>query len=122
MSIRTTLSLFSNLLQLRQSCHSIARQVINNMADIKVQIEFTKMKLELKRLLLSTIAILEEVQEQYPTTWDPLKEMMMTAAESGNLGERIQCLAMQSLASLAALGATSADVNNIQFAFLQWRN
>ena len=45
----------------------------------------------------------------------------MTAAESGDLGERIQCLAMQSLASLAALGATSADVfrmKNIQFAFL----
>ena len=60
MSNRTTLSLFSNLLQLRQSCHSIARQVINNMADRQVQIELTKMKLELKRLLLSTIAILEE--------------------------------------------------------------
>ena len=62
------------------------------MADRQVQIEFTKMKLELKRLVLSTIAILEEVQDQNPTTWDQLEEMMMTAGESGDLGERLQSL------------------------------
>ena len=40
---------------------------------------------------------------------------MMTAAESGDLGERLQGLAMSLMSSFAALGA---DVNNIQFAFL----
>ena len=85
------------------------------MADRQVQIEFTKMKLELKRLVLSSIAILEEVQDQNPTTWDQLEEMMMTAAESGDLGERLQSLVMSLMSSFAALGA---DVNNIQFAFL----
>ena len=41
--------------------------------------------------------------------------MMVTAAESGDLGERLQGLAMSLMSSFAALGA---DVNNIQFAFL----
>ena len=85
------------------------------MADRQVQIEFTKMKLELKRLVLSSIAILEEVQDQNPTTWDQLEEMMVTASESGDLGERLQSLVMSLMSSFAALGA---DVNNIQFAFL----
>ena len=85
------------------------------MADRQVQIEFANIKLELKRLLLSSIAILEEVQDQNPTTWDQLKEMMMTAAESGDLDERIQSLVMSLMSSFAALGA---DVNNIQFTFL----
>ena len=85
------------------------------MADRQVQIEFTKMKLELKRLLLSSIAILEEVQDQNPTTWDQLKEMNVIAAESGDLSERLQSLGMSLMSSFTALGA---DVNNIQFAFL----
>ena len=79
------------------------------MADRQVQIEFTNIKLELKRLLVSSIAILEEVQDQNPTTWDQLEEMMMTAAESGDLDERIQSLMMSLISSFAALGA---DVNN----------
>ena len=89
--------------------------MLTRQADRLVQIEFTKMKLELKRLVLSSIAILEEVQDQNPTTWDQLEEMMMTAAESGDLGEKLQSLVMSLMSSFAALGA---DVNNIQFAFL----
>ena len=59
-------------------------EVIFNMADRQVQIEFTKIKLEWKRLLLSSLAILEEVQDQMVIgnlpSWDQLKEMIMTAA------------------------------------------
>ena len=77
------------------------------MADRQVQIEITKIKLEWKRLLLSSLAILEEVQDQMVIgnlpSWDQLKEMM-TAAESGDLDERIQSLVMSLMSSFAALG------------------
>ena len=74
------------------------------MADRQVQIEFTKMKLELKRLVQSSIATFEEVQGQSPTTWDQFSEMMRTEAESSDLDESKQSLDMSWRSSLDALG------------------
>ena len=71
------------------------------MAERQVQ---TKMKLELKRLVLSSIAIFEEVQGQSPTTWDQFSEMMRTKGESSVLDEREHSLDMSWRSSLDALG------------------
>ena len=72
------------------------------MAETDVQIHLTKIKLELKRLLQSAVAILEKVQGQNPTSWDQLN--MMTAAESSGLDEMIQNYVMILESSPAALG------------------
>ena len=74
------------------------------MAETDVQSELTKLKLELKRLLQSSVAILESVQGQNPTSWDQLKMMLKTAAESGDWNERIQNWVMAVKSSHAALG------------------
>ena len=75
------------------------------MAETDIQSHLTKIKLELKRLLQSAVAILEKVQGQNPTSWDQLDQMMMkTAAESSGLDEMIQNYVMILESSPAALG------------------
>ena len=74
------------------------------MAETDVQSELTKIKLELKRLLQSSVAILESVQGQNPTSWDQLKMMLKTAAESGDWNERIQNWVSGSSAGLGGWG------------------
>ena len=74
------------------------------MAETDVQSELTKIKLELKRLLQSSVAILEKVHGQNPTSWDQLMLMLKTAAESGDWNERIQNWVMTVKSSCAALG------------------
>ena len=69
-----------------------------------LQNELTKIKVELMRLLKSSVAILESVQGQNPTSWDQLKMMLKTAAESGDWNERIQNWVMTVKSSRAALG------------------
>ena len=74
------------------------------MAKTDLQKELTKIKVELMRLLQSSVAILESVQGQNPTSWDQLKMMLKTAAESGDWNERIQNWVMTVKSSRAALG------------------
>ena len=74
------------------------------MAETDVQSELTKIKLELKRLLQSSVAILKKVHGQNPTSWDQLMLMLKTAAESGDWNERIQNWVMAVKSSHAALG------------------
>ena len=83
------------------------------MADRQVQIEFAKIKLALVRLLQSSITIMEEVQDQNPTTWEQLQEMMMNAADSGDWNERMHNLVISLMSSLDALGV---NVSIIQLA------
>ena len=78
--------------------------ILGSMADREVQIELSKMRVELKKLLQSSVAIFEEVQGQNPTTWDQFSEMMRTEAESSDLDEREQSLEMSWRSSLDALG------------------
>ena len=74
------------------------------MADKEVMVEVSKIMDEWKKVLLSIVAILEEIQGQNPTTWDQLLEMMKTAAESSDLEERKQNLFMCLRSSFVALG------------------
>ena len=74
------------------------------MVKTDLQNELTKIKVELMRLLQSSVAILESVQGQNPTSWDQLKMMLKTAAESGDWNERIQNWVMTVKSSRAALG------------------
>ena len=74
------------------------------MAETDLHNELTKIKVELMRLLQSSVAILESVQGQNPTSWDQLKMMLKTAAESGDWNERIQNWVMAVKSSHAALG------------------
>ena len=74
------------------------------MADREVQIQLSKMRGELKKLLLTSVAILEEVQGQNPSTWGQFSEMMRTAAVESDLEEREQSLDMSWRSSLVALG------------------
>ena len=74
------------------------------MAKTDLQNELTKIKVELMRLLQSSVAILESVQGQNPTSWDQLKMMLKTAAESGDWNERIQNWVMTMESCYAALG------------------
>ena len=59
------------------------------MAETDIQSHLTKIKLELKRLLQSAVAILEKVQGQNPTSWDQLKMMLETTAEYDDWDEKI---------------------------------
>ena len=74
------------------------------MADRVVQSELSKMGVELKKVLQSSVAILEEVQGQNPSTWGQFSEMMRTAAVESDLEEREQSLDMSWRSSLDALG------------------
>ena len=70
------------------------------MAETDVQIHLTKIKLELKRLLQSAVAILEKVQGQNPTSRDQLNMILDTTAESEHWDERIQTYRMNVKSSL----------------------
>ena len=74
------------------------------MADRVVQTELSRLGVELKKVLQSSVALFEEVQGQNPTTWDQFSEMMRTEAESSDLDERKQSLDMSWRSSLDALG------------------
>ena len=70
------------------------------MADRVVQTELSKLGVELKKVLQSSVALFEEVQGPNPTTWDQFSEMMWTEAESSDLDERKQSLGGQVLMPL----------------------
>ena len=70
------------------------------MAETDVQSELTKIKPELKRLLQSSVAILEKVHGQNPTSWDQLMLMLKTAAQSSASPRFLESV----LACYAALG------------------
>ena len=74
------------------------------MADREVKIQLSKMGGELKKVLQASVAILEEVQGQNPSTWGQFSEMMRTAAVDSDLEERVQSLDMSWRSSLDALG------------------
>ena len=74
------------------------------MAETDVQIELTKIKLELKRLLQSSVAILEKFQGRNQTSWDQSKMTLKTKAESDDWNEKIQNWVRDLQSSHAALG------------------
>ena len=77
------------------------------MAGTDVEIEVANIKLETRRLLQSSVAILEKVQALtriQPTSWDQLKMMLETTAEYDDWDEKIQNWLMNVKSSLAALG------------------
>ena len=85
------------------------------MADREVQIQLSKMRGELKKLLLTSVAILEEVQGQNPSTWGQFSEMMRTAAVESDLEEREQSLDMSWRSSLDALGINTEYHLHLKF-------
>ena len=80
------------------------------MAETDIQSHLTKIKLELKRLLQSAVAILEKVQGQNPTSRDQLNMILDTTAESEHWDERIQTYKMNVKSSLAALGINTTNL------------
>ena len=85
------------------------------MADREVQIQLSKMRGELKKLLLTSVAILEEVQGKNPSTWGQFSEMMRTAAVESDLEEREQSLDMSWRSSLDALGINTEYHLHLKF-------
>ena len=85
------------------------------MADREVQIQLSKMRGELKKLLLTSVAILEEVQGKNPSTWGQFSEMIRTAAVESDLEEREQSLDMSWRSSLDALGINTEYHLHLKF-------
>ena len=85
------------------------------MAGTDVQIEVANIKLETRRLLQSSVAILEKVQALmriHPTSWDQLKMMLETTAESEHWDEKIHNWVMNVKSSLAALGTHQPSIQS----------
>ena len=83
------------------------------MAGTDVEIEVANIKLETRRLLQSSVAILEKVQALtriHPTSWDQLEMMLETTAESEHWDEKIHNWVMNVKSSLAALGINTTNL------------
>ena len=89
--------------------------ILGSMANREVQIQLSKMRGELKKLLLTSVAILEEVQGKNPSTWGQFSEMMRTAAVESDLEEREQSLDMSWRSSLDALGINTEYHLHLKF-------
>ena len=77
---------------------------------VQLQILVANIKLESKRLIQSSVAILEKVQGQNPTSRDQLNMILDTTAESEHWDERIQTYRMNVKSSLAALGINTTNL------------